>query len=47
MTNTKIRPDFIRACINMSDYKSLAKAIAKASKEGQFKKKKFLKLWKS
>jgi len=47
MTNTNIKPNFIRACINMSDYKSLAKATAKAAKEGQFKKKKFLKLWKS
>ena len=47
MSHSEIRPDFIRACANMSDHASLAKAIAKAAKAGQFKKKKFLNLWKS
>jgi len=47
MSHSEIRPDFIRACTNMSDHASLAKAITKAAKAGQFKKKKFLNLWKS
>jgi len=44
LQNSSINNNFITVCLNLGDYKSLTKAIAKKAKKGEFRKKDFLSL---
>jgi hypothetical protein len=44
LQNSSINNNFIAVCLNLGDYKSLTKAIAKKAKKGEFRKKDFLSL---